>query len=173
MQSKLTGNGRLLNSDGTLTQSGYSTSAVLEYDRKAVKGNKLAIREWDRYIICNENFAVSYAVADNSYYGYISFTLTDFEQKWTHTAHITNILPLGRTGLPSSPAKGDITHFDKKYFISFKHDGTARRLVCHFDNFYKGKPLDADILLSQPPEETISVALPFNGGAKAFITPTR
>ena len=73
--------GKLLDSEGNLEQAGYATSLVKEYDRKAIRGEKLRIKEWDYYLIYNQHFGVALTVDDNSYMGLMSISFLDFDKK--------------------------------------------------------------------------------------------
>ena len=65
MQHQLS-NGPLLSADGTLSEAGYATSLVKTYDRKAIRGGKARIKEWDYYLIYNGRYGVALTIADNS-----------------------------------------------------------------------------------------------------------
>jgi len=73
--------GNLLDSEGNLEQAGYATSLVRKYDRKAIRGEKLRIKEWDYYLIYNDHFGVALTVDDNSYMGLMSISFLDFDKK--------------------------------------------------------------------------------------------
>lgn len=72
MQNEITKKSPLLDKNGRLLQKGYSKTMLLEYDRKAIKASPLRIKEWDYYLIMNDDFAVALTVADNSYMGLMS-----------------------------------------------------------------------------------------------------
>ena len=37
----------LLDANGVLTEPGYATSLLLDYDRSAIRGGSMRIKEWD------------------------------------------------------------------------------------------------------------------------------
>ena len=45
--------GELLDENGVLKEAGYATSLVRRYDRSAIKGGALRIKEWDYYYVGN------------------------------------------------------------------------------------------------------------------------
>lgn len=47
MPDRLLGEGVLLDKNGALADSGYAFSQVRDYDRAAIKGKRLRIKEWD------------------------------------------------------------------------------------------------------------------------------
>ena len=44
--------------DGSLAESGWATSPVRAYERDRLKTPKRRIREWDRYLVHDDEFAV-------------------------------------------------------------------------------------------------------------------
>ena len=58
MQHKLS-EGKLLNEKGNLNEAGYAFSLIKEYERKAIKANKMRIKEWDYYYIGNDKYGIA------------------------------------------------------------------------------------------------------------------
>ena len=50
----------LLDENGHLIETGYAKSLILDYDRDSIKANSLRIKEWDYYLIYNDDFGVAY-----------------------------------------------------------------------------------------------------------------
>ena len=72
---------KLLDENGNLLSPGYATEMLYEYDRRDIKANSTRIKEWDYYLIYNQNYAVALTIADNSYMGLISASVIDFKNK--------------------------------------------------------------------------------------------
>ena len=68
-QHRITSRHALLDEQGRLTEPGYATELLLEYDRKAIKASKLRIKEWDYYLVTCDDFAIALTIDDNSYMG--------------------------------------------------------------------------------------------------------
>ena len=66
MQNKIMEKARLLNERGELTNRGYATSLILDYSRKDIKAAGYRIKEWDYYLITNDDYGVALTIADNS-----------------------------------------------------------------------------------------------------------
>ena len=66
-QHEITSKHPLLDENGHLIETGYAKNLILDYDRKAIKANSLRIKEWDYYLIYNDDFGVALTVDDNSY----------------------------------------------------------------------------------------------------------
>ena len=167
MQHQLS-NGPLLTTDGTLSEAGYATSLVKTYDRKAIRGGKARIKEWDYYLIYNGRYGVALTIADNSYMGLLSASFLDFEAKTEKTVTPMFWLPFGKTNFPASSASGDIVKSIKGASGSFTHEDGGRRLRFHLDQFEKDQAFDCDILLSDAPRDTMVIATPFAEKKTAF-----
>lgn len=160
--------GDLLSENGQLAEAGYAHSLVKKYNRAAIKAPRYKIKEWDYYLIYNQDFGVALTVADNSYMGLVSASFLDFQGKTEKT--ISPMIPLtfGRLRLPASSESGNIAIVRPQYEISFTHEGNSRRLKLIMANFEQGEPLVVDILLTNPPQDSMVIATPFKDDANAF-----
>lgn len=159
---RMLGSGKLLDASGALAESGYAFSQVKVYDRAAIKGKKLRIKEWDYYCFGDDKYAVALTVADNSYMSLGSVSVLDFSHLRYVTKSKIGLLPRGRLKMPSSIESGDVA-FDKggaKISFTVDDDG-ARRLVCEFKGFDKKLDFSCDVTLSAPSGDNITVAVPF------------
>ena len=64
--------GKLLDEHGHLCEAGYATSLVKEYDRRDIRAAAHRIKEWDYYLVYNNDFGVALTIDDNSYMGLLS-----------------------------------------------------------------------------------------------------
>lgn len=168
MQHEITTRHALLNEQGKLIEPGYSKGLLMDYDRKAIKGGALRIKEWDYYLIANNDYAVALTIADNSYMGLDGISLLDFTKPWEHTNNAMSFLTLGKRHFPASSSNGDVSRVTKKYSISFKHNGDHRILSFHMDNFLDGKPISGEIRLENPDQESMVIVTPFAEKDTAF-----
>ncbi|MDR3552641.1 MAG: DUF2804 domain-containing protein [Clostridia bacterium] len=168
MQRRMVEPQPLLDENGHLNQTGYATKLLLTYDRRAVKASRLRIKEWDYYLISNGDYALALTIADNSYMGLASVTLLDFRLPRQTSAGNMTLLPLGKTGFPSSSESGDVKFQGKKMKLEFLNDGAARHLLCEVKDFADHQDLRADITLTDAPAETMVIATPFKESPKAF-----
>ena len=141
MQHEITSRHPLLDENGHLIEAGYARSMILDYDRKAIKANALRIKEWDYYLIYNEDFGVALTVDDNSYMALDSISLLDFRKPWEHTNSPMKFLTLGKRNFPSSSVSGDVKGDGKGYKIEFLHTDKQRVLNFEMENFMDGKPI--------------------------------
>lgn len=168
MQHEITTRRPLLDDKGRLTEPGYTKGLLMDYNRKAIKGGALRIKEWDYYLIANNDYAVALTIADNSYMSLDGISLLDFRKPWQHTSNSMAFMSLGKRNLPASSAKGDVSSTTKKYSISFRHNGDHRILSFHMDNFLDGKPISGEIRLENPEQESMVIVTPFAEKETAF-----
>ena len=86
----------LLKEDGSLREPGWSKSLVQTYDRKQIKAPRMRIKEWDYYLVLNEDFAGAFTLSDDGYIGLQSVSLLNFKEGWEHTETILNAFPMGK-----------------------------------------------------------------------------
>lgn len=160
--------GKLLDANGHLQEAGYATSLVREYRRGDIKAPAMRIKEWDYYLIYNDRFGVALTLDDNAYMSMLSASILDFTKPCEKTVSPIGAFPMGKTNLPSSSA-GGVSHLviGKSEFAFTVENGT-RHLKCHLNKFQDGKPFDADILLTEEPEDSMVIATPFPDAPKAF-----
>ena len=71
---------RLLDEKGNIKNPGFAKKMLWEYDRKDIKAGKSRIKEWDYYLIVNDDMGVALTMDDNSYMGLMSLSLLDFKK---------------------------------------------------------------------------------------------
>ena len=167
MQHRLTP-GPLLDEKGHLTEAGYATSLVKRYERSAIKGGALRIKEWDYYCAISGDIVLALTIADNSYMSLDSVSLLNLSTGFQHTWSAMGVMTLGKRGFPATSVKGDVTVETPKYALRFENDGEKRVLTARVDNFKDGKPLTARLTLTDVPRDSMVIATPFPAKATAF-----
>ncbi|MBR3244849.1 MAG: DUF2804 domain-containing protein, partial [Parasporobacterium sp.] len=81
---------------------------------------------------------------------------------WEHTETVLNAFPMGKLELPSDSSAGVTEYSDKRLQMKFEAENERRHIICHFDRFFEGKTFDCDIVLEQPPMESIVIATPWD-----------
>lgn len=168
MQNEILTAAPLFDDKGRLAQRGYSKKMLLEYDRAAIKANKLRIKEWDYYLIMNDDFAVTMTVADNSYMGLVGSSLLDFNAPSQINTSVMTFMPKGKTNMPASTKTGDVYFKNSRAEYSFELDNGKRHLTCTLKNFKDKKDLKCDITLLSEPEESMTIATPYKEDELAF-----
>mgnify|MGYP000857963738 CR=1 FL=1 len=153
---------------GHLVNPGYAKKMLFEYNRKRIKAAGFKIKEWDYYLINNEDYGIAFTIADNSYLGFVSVSLLDFKKKTYEMFSTMKAFTFGKFNMPSTSVQGDVHYKDKKIELSFLNDGTTRKIICKIAKFKKRVPLTAEINLTNAPEESMVISTPFKKNKKAF-----
>lgn len=161
MQYEIKESGKLLNKHGNIEHVGYSKKMLLDYNRNDIKASKLRIKEWDYYLVHNDDYAVALTVADNGYMGMLSASLIRFNEKQEKTTSIMTLMPLGKFNMPSTSKSGDVYFKNKKVEASFKHILGGRELYFVMNNFDGDKKLEVKFNLQDEPDESTVINTPF------------
>lgn len=168
MQREIVAQGPLLDENGHLIEKGYAKSLIRDYQRTDIKANKLRIKEWDYYLIYNEEFGIALTFDDNSYMGLMSVSVLDFKNQKEKTVSPMQFLTRGNHHLPSSSEHGDCIYHSKKLDMLFRHIDGKRVLDCTLKGFYDEKDFTCHLELSDEPAESMVIVTPFKDKPKAF-----
>lgn len=167
---EVTASQRLLTEDGSLREPGWSRKLVQIYDRNDIKKRKTRIKEWDYYyIMSNSNkFALCLTVSDLGHIGLHSVSFVNLDNATEKTESVIPVFPMGKTGMPSTTATGDVKFKNSKLAIEFLHDGKDRVIRMNYPGFDGGKGIRCNIRLTDEPEESMVIATPWDSDSKAF-----
>lgn len=160
-QIEITKETKLLDENGNVAKPGFAKSMLYVYDRKQIKASKLKIKEWDYYLIYNNDFGIALTVDDNGYMGLMSASILDFKNKTERTVSTMNFMPKGKTNLPSTSKIGDTTYKSKRVEFKFLNDGKTRTLDVEFKKFDKEKTFSCHFELTNEPKDSMVIATPF------------
>ena len=158
----------LLDENGYLIEVGYAKKLILDYDRNKIKACKSRIKEWDYYLIYNDDFGLALTIDDNSYMALDSISLLDFKNKTEITTSPMKAFTFGKRHFPSTSEIGSIVVNEKGYDISFIHNGDYRILKFHMDNFKDGKPIDGEVKLITNPGDSMVIVTPYKEAKDHF-----
>ncbi|MEG2959218.1 MAG: DUF2804 domain-containing protein [Oscillospiraceae bacterium] len=161
MQQEIREKRPLLDEKGNIEAPGFAKKLLWDYDRSRIKCGPTRIKEWDYYLVCNDHFAVALTVADNGYMGLDSISFLNFDQGWQVTKSPMDILPMGRKHLPNTSETGVTRDSGKGYSFEFRVENGIRRIKAHMDKFREGAAIDVDLILTEPPAESMVIATPF------------
>ncbi len=65
-QHEITKKHPLLNEEGHLIETGYARKLILDYARSSIKAHPTRIKEWDYYLVYNQDYAIALTVDDNA-----------------------------------------------------------------------------------------------------------
>lgn len=152
---------KLLNKRGNIAEPGFAKSLIWKYSRNQIKAPKFRIKEWDYYLVLNEDFACAFTISDLGYMGLQSVSLLNFKEGWEHTESIVNPFPMGKMELPGTSVYGNTKYKDKRLNIEFKVKEGKRMILCNFKKFHEGKDFSCKIVLDEPKMDSMVIATPF------------
>jgi hypothetical protein len=169
MNHKLEKINKLLGLDGSLLEPGWATRLLHEYSPFDVKTDPIRIKEWDYYVIVDDDFAFSTVISDNRYLGLATASFFDFKEHKKYSYSVPVVLPMGKMHMPSTSEKGDIYYRNKRCKLSFIHEKGGRRLTGHYFATPNKSALDFDIFLeSNKTDDTMVIATPWEEDKTAF-----
>ena len=160
MPAKLS-EGKLINAFGNLSQYGYATSFLREYERRDIKIKKLKIKESDLYYFGNSRYAVMLKIADYSSYAYGMVSVIDFEKNTVTSKKVTKMFSCGKTKMPKTSKIGDAVFNEKDLNMRISNDGITRRISCKLDKFDGVADFECNVELLQSGQESLTVVTPF------------
>jgi hypothetical protein len=139
-----------------------------EYGHDRIAASRLRIKDWDYYLINDDEYAVALTFSDLGYIGLVSASVIDFASATYKTTSELLIVPMGGMGLPTSSIEGDVEWQNNRCRVRFAHEGGGRRLSFYMDKFDGDEDLDVEVLLDQEPRDSMVICTPWAENAKAF-----
>ncbi len=162
------GTGPLLDAQGRLREPGYAFRPPFTYSHDDIAASPLRIKDWDYYLVNDDDFAVALTFSDLGYIGLVSASVIDFSRRLYRTTSELVPLPLGRMGVPASSDEGDILWENERVRVEFRHVTVGRRLSFHMKKFYGEDDLDVELLLDRAPRDSMVICTPWAKNEKAF-----
>ncbi len=170
MQNKISSAHKLLDSEGKLSEAGWADSALLDYEPRSIKLNRMNMREWDRYIVVSASgeYALSMCLADKRSTGAVSACFYDLKNKKQYDCFLPVILPAARICMPRSSESGSVVYKDSFCEYMYLVTEGDRHLYCKYSHVF-GTELEVNIHLGyNKGDSTIAVASPCSDDATQF-----
>ena len=152
--------GKLLDDFGNLSECGYATSFIKDYDRNQIKASKWRIKERDYYYVGDDEYGIALTIDDNGYMGLCSLSILNFKtKKYLNNANMF-WFPFGKVKMPSTSKTGDVSYSGKGYKATFLNNNGSRILKFDFDNV-EGKKFNCEFLLELTSNNSLVIATPF------------
>ncbi len=159
-QHEITAPQRLLR-EGEIAEPGFAKHLLWQYDRADIAVHPARIKEWDCYVVGNQDYGMVLIISDSGFVGNLNFSLIDYRAGTTTQKAIVTPFPLGRWGMPPSSDEGHIERRVGGMKLGFYHGGNKRVIRGFVPHFGPEKlPLRVDLTLTDLPEETTVVATP-------------
>ncbi|MCL2494103.1 MAG: DUF2804 domain-containing protein [Oscillospiraceae bacterium] len=159
-QHEITAHRRLL-VGGDIAEPGYAKQLYWLYDRSDITVPAWRIKEWDCYVVNNQDVGMVIIISDSGMVGNLFVSLIDFHAGTTTTKTAITPFPLGRWNLPSTSETGHVERRFGDLNLGFYHGGSKRVLRGIVQNFGPTKQeLRIDLTLTDLPKETTVIATP-------------
>lgn len=170
MQNKIDSAHKLLNSEGKLIEAGWADTALLEYEPRSIKLNRMNMREWDRYIVVSASgeYALSMWLADKRSTGVVSACFYDLKNNKQYDCFLPVILPAARICMPRSVDCGSVVYKDAFCEYMYLLTEGDRHLYCKYSKLF-GCELEVNIHLGyEKGDSTLAVASPCSDDFEQF-----
>lgn len=167
-ETRIVESGPLHRLDGTLAARGWATSLLRSYDRTRIKAPRHRIKEWDYYLVNDDEYAVALTLSDLGYVGLVSASIMDLAQGVSHTVSVVTPLPLGRFGLPPDSGTGVSSFQNGRVSFRFEASEGRRSLKARFARFDGKDDLSFEAVLEDEPQDSLVIATPWSEDLNAF-----
>ncbi len=167
-ENHITKEGPLHADSGALANPGYATSLLLSYERSRIKAPTWRIKEWDYYLVHDDEYAVALTLGDLGYMGLISASVVDLTRATYKTSSVLVPFPMGRFKLPASSAEGISTFTNSRVSYRFEVVEGRRLLAARFARFDGKEDLAFEAVLSDEPRDSMVIATPWKEDPLAF-----
>lgn len=167
-ETRIEHKGPLHRLDGTMTAKGWATSPLLSYDRARIHAPRWRIKEWDYYLINDDEYAVALTLADMGYVGLVSASVIDLAQAACKTTSVVIPFPFGRFRLPPSSASGVASFENGRVSFKFEVEDGVRRIRARFARFDGDQDLSVDAVLDGEPRDSMVIVTPWAEDESAF-----
>lgn len=167
-QHEVTTRQPLLNKKGIIAEPGWAKELVWAYNPENIAAPWFRKKEWDYYLVADDHKGVAFTMSDLGYAGMGSLSVLDFDAWTEHTMTVVTPPPFGKygLGLDSDQGFGSIKHGD--IHLVYSTEKNKRRIRCRYQSFMEGMDLEADIVLYQPPMDSMCIATPWREKPTAF-----
>jgi hypothetical protein len=153
---------------GGVHVSGWMTQPLLCYDRARIKDGRLHLKEWDCYLINDDEYALWLSVGNLGYIGLVSVQLFNLVHPSSKPFFATIPFPLHRMSLPQNSAAGSTRFVGRRIRVLCRAQDDQRRIMANFDEFIGGQTLAVDALLDRVPDESFATVEADSNDVRGF-----
>ena len=168
MQNEIRDKQKLLDEFGHLANPGYAKKNLFEYSRKAIKASGWRIKEWDYYAALNDDYGVSFTIADLSYSALIGAVFFDFKNKTQIKKTKMLWFTFGRLNMPESSERGNSVYDSPDCHFEFIRGENQRKLIVRMQDFVPGQNLESELVLDDLKDDSMVIATPWKENPQAF-----
>jgi len=170
MENKLERRMDLLDGQGCITNPGYATKMLYNYNKENIKANPFALKEWDFYQIYIGDYVLKMTIGNISYIANFSAELFNVVTKENYSFSRMKPLPLKSIEMPNDPEQPSLICVEgKDYTMSFEVGEMHRHLKLTARDDKIGV-IDIDIVLNNDVNnEKMVIATPFEKKTKFYL----
>ena len=163
------GSGPLLDAEGRLREPGYAYRPPFEYNRENIAAPRWRIKDWDYYLIEDDEYAVALTFSDLGYIGLVSASVMDFSAGTFKTTSELVVAPMGSMGVPAGTDEGEVVWGNARCVVRFWHPAPGMRRVSFAMGRFDGPAaLEVEALLDREPRDSMVIATPWAENPHAF-----
>lgn len=163
--------GNLLDGQGRLREAGFACAPPFLYNREDIAAPAWRIKDWDYYLVNDDDFALALTFSDLGYLGLVSASVMDFAARTFKTTSEVVPFTFGSFRLPRRSSRGDISWSNPRCRVEWHHvgaGGQARRLSFRMARFDGDSDLEAELYLDREPADSMVIATPWAEDPAAF-----
>lgn len=166
----ITKTGNLLDAKGRLREPGYALAPPFLYNREDIAAPAWRIKDWDYYLVNDDEFALALTFSDLGYLGLISASVMDFGAGTFKTTSEIVPFTFGSFRLPRRSTTGDVSWANDRCRVDWRHvpGGSRRRLSFAMARFDGERDLEAELLLGEEPRDSMVICTPWDEDPAAF-----
>ena len=170
MENEIKTRGTLLDSQGRLTQVGWSPQPLLDCNLEKASFyplwkkplQRFRVKRWDYYAVFTQQRFFSATVADLGYAGNIFVYALDFETDELHEEGL--VIPLGKgIHLPRNSDQGETSYLGQGVRLHFEALPDRRTVFVDWPAFHAGRGIKAELSLEYlPGHESMNIVIPIS-----------
>lgn len=161
----------LLDKKGRLIEPVFAKNLAFNFNKENMK-SKINLKEWDHYVIEDNNFVVVLTILNQTYLAELRATVVDLRNGFVYSKASRKVFPKDKVILTSDFRNGVSDLKTKDANFRFEIRNGERYLKGYFKDFYKTHGfvgnLEFDFKVHSEPRESVVSANKFNSG-KYFI----
>lgn len=170
MQKEITEKVKIFDSNGNIINPGYAKKLHFDYHKDQVTTNKLLLKEWDYYLVHDENVGLALTMDDNGYMGLMSASLLDFKHPKEKTLSLMFPFPLGKLKMPANSYEDQVIEYqNKRCHFKFEKKQDKRYLSATIHNFIDKQMMSCEIEIDDLNDENMSILTPFEKAKRFYL----
>ncbi len=165
---EITENVPVFDENRSFSNAGFARKPLFVYNREKSGRLHAQIKEWDYYLVMNDQIGAAFTLSDLGYIRMASVSFLNFE---THKEVTRTVLkaPAMSFTLPASPVQGVSEFRSGDLLLRFEAAPNGRHVYCEFKNFYNRSDFKADLWFTDLPEESMNILTPFADGKHFYL----